>query len=310
MTNYFETVNQKYQWKTGDFDHIAHLADHVKAKDQYFFNAQFKKMLVRVVACAIGKIPFNKQCLTFIGKQNDGKTSFVRFLMPLILANYIKENLDFDKDGRLALCQNLIINLDELASLSKNDINQVKQYFTTDKVKDRKPYGKKPEMFKRTASFFASTNNTEILTDETGNVRWLVFEIDGFNFSYRQNVDINAVWSQAYSLLMSGFECQMTAEEIAHSERNNQRFKKTYTEFELLQDMFTPAKKGEVNAVFMTSTAIKEELEVGHLNRKLYQNNVTKALRELHFDRVGEYKTTTRNTVYGYFVVRNEYKIS
>lgn len=300
---YFEDVNAKYQWKNGDFDHIGHLASHVKTTDQYFFNAQFKKMLCRVVACAIGKIPFNKQCLTLVGKQNDGKTSFVRFLMPLILANYIKENLDFDKDGRLALCQNLIINLDELASLSKNDINQVKTYFTVETVKDRPPYGKKPISFKRTASFFASTNNSEFLTDETGNVRWLVFEIDGFNFSYRQNVDIDAVWSQAYALIMSGFECQMTSDELAHSEKNNQRFKRSYTELELLQSKFLPSKKDEPHAVFMTATEIKEDLEIGHTNRKLYHVSVAKALRDSNFERLTR-KTTGSYSIYGYYVVR------
>ncbi len=302
---YFEDVNAKYQWKNGDFDHIGHLASHVTTTDQYFFNTQFKKMLCRVVACAVGHIPFNKQCLTFVGKQNDGKTSFVRFLMPKILNDYIKENLDFDKDGRLALCQNLIINLDELASLSKNDINQVKTYFTVETVKDRPPYGKKPISFKRTASFFASTNNSEFLTDETGNVRWLVFGIDGFNFSYRQNVDINAVWSQAYALLLSGFECQMTNDELAHSEKNNQQFKRSYTELELLQSKFLPSKKDEPNAVFMTANEIKEELEIGHTNRKLYHVTVGKALRDSNFERVTK-KTTGSYSLYGFYVVRIE----
>jgi hypothetical protein len=301
---YFEDVHAKYQWKNGDFDHIAQLASHVKATDQYFFNTQFKKMLVRVVACAVGHIPFNKQCLTFVGKQNDGKTSFVRFLMPKFLKDYIKENLDFDKDGRLALCQNLIINLDELASLSRNDINQVKTYFTVETVKDRPPYGRKPVPFKRTASFFASTNNNEFLTDETGNVRWLVFDIDGFNFSYRQSVKIDAVWSQAYSLLQSGFESEMTGEEITHSEMNNQRFKRSYTELELLQRMYTPSKKGEPNAIFMQANEIKESLEIGHTTRKLNHITMAKALRDLNFDRVREYNPIAKYNIYGFFVAK------
>lgn len=302
---YFETVNAQYQWKTGDIDHIGNLANHVKTTDQYFFNAQFKKMLVRVVACAIGKIPFNKQCLTFVGKQNDGKTSFVRFLMPSLLGDYIKENLDFDKDGRLALCQNLIINLDELASLSRNDINQVKTYFTVETVKDRPPYGKKPISFKRTASFFASTNNSEFLTDETGNVRWLVFEIDGFNFSYRQNVDIDAVWSQAYALLMSGFECQMTADEIAHSEMNNNRFKRAYIELELLQERFEPAEKDDEGAVFRLSTQMLTTL-TNENTLKLNGHFFAKALREGGFKKVQNRQPNAKGNIMptgGYWVI-------
>jgi hypothetical protein len=94
ITAYFENLPT---WK-GDIDHIANLASYVKAKDKPFFNAQFKKMLVRVVACAMG-IAFNKQCFTFVGGQNCGKTSFVRFLIPTWLREYYKENIGIDKDG-------------------------------------------------------------------------------------------------------------------------------------------------------------------------------------------------------------------
>ena len=303
---YFETVNKTYNWKQGDFDHIEFLASHVKAKDNYFFKMQFKKMLVRVVACAIGKIPFNKQCLTLFGKQNDGKTTFIRFLCPPELAFYIKENLDIDKDGRIALCQNLIINLDELAGISKKDINSIKNYLTADHAKERPPYGKKPVRFKRTASFFASTNNGDFLTDETGNVRWLIFEIQGFDFQYTYKVDINAVWSQAYALFKSGFKYEMTPDEITYSEKNNTQFKRTYVEFELIQKMFISASKETPGAIFMTATEIKEELEIGHVNRKLSLTAVSNALKGLCFERCSQYKTTLKNSFYGYYTLKQD----
>lgn len=301
---YFESIKAKYTWKTGDIDYIEYLAKFVKVKDQYFFNTQFKKMLVRVVACAIGKIPFNKQCFTLVGKQNDGKTSFIRFLCPLELTKYIKENLDFDKDARLALCQNLIINLDELASLSKQDANQIKTYFTLETVKDRKPYGKKPETFRRTASFFASTNNTEFLTDETGNVRWLVFEVEGFDFSYRQKVNIDQVWAQAFALLESGFDCMMTAEEIKHSELNNTKHLKSTYEMDLINEYFVPAnekdKKEEI-AIFMSSSEIIDEITM-QTHRKINAVQIGKAMTMLGFEKEKIWNKVLGNAKRGYWV--------
>ena len=303
--NYFENLPK---WKEGDTDYITQLARYVEVKDRFFFDNQFKKMLVRMLACGVGELPFNKQCIVFVGKQNDGKTSFIRFLCPPILKKYIKENLEMDKDGRLALCQNFIINLDELATLSKQDINQIKSYFTTETVKERPPYGDKPVSFKRRASFIASTNNEEFLTDETGNVRWVVFKIDGINHDsggengYNKKVDINLVWSQAYALYKSGFEFQLTAQELEHSEKNNLNHRKTFTEYELLQEFFMPAKKDEEGAIFKNTTAIKEDLESGVTTRKLNVTMIGKALKSLGFENTSKYNEQTRISIKGYWV--------
>lgn len=303
--HYFESLPQ---WKEGDTDYIGQLASFIEIKDRFFFDTQFKKMLVRMIACGIGELPFNKQCIVFVGKQNDGKTSFIRFICPPPLRKFVKENLEMDKDGRLALCQNFIINLDELATLSKQDINQIKSYFTTETVKERPPYGDKPIAFKRRASFIASTNNDDILTDETGNVRWVIFKIDGINHDnggqngYNQ-IDINMVWAQAYALYKSGFEYQLTKEEIEYSEKNNnQNHRKIFTEYELLQETFEPAKKDQEGAEFMNTTNIKETLEGGINSRKLNPNNVGKALRMLGFEQSSKYNEKSKQSLKGYWV--------
>ena len=301
---YFENLPQ---WKESDPDYIANLGRYVQVKDRFFFDAQFKKMLVRMLACGIGELPFNKQCIVFVGKQNDGKTSFIRFLCPTLLKKYIKENLEMDKDGRLALCQNFIINLDELATLSKQDINQTKSYFTTEIVKERPPYGEKPIAFKRRASFIASTNNDEFLTDETGNVRWVVFKIDGIQHDNGgdngyNSLDVDLVWAQAYALYKSGFKFQLTKEELEYSEKNNQHHRKTFIEYELLQEAFEPSTKDAEGAVFMNTTSIKEELEGGKTTRKLLNNNVGKALRMLGFEQTSKYNDKNRQSIKGYWV--------
>ena len=120
---YFESLDK---WQNNDPDYIQELSDHVKVKERERFDYHFKKHLVRTVACALKEGSVNKQCFTLIGGQNAGKSTFVRFLCPQKLGEYIAENIGTDKDSLIALSENLIINLDELATLSKYEINSLK----------------------------------------------------------------------------------------------------------------------------------------------------------------------------------------
>jgi len=228
----------------GTTDHISRLASFVNVDKERrpWFDLMFKKHLVRLLACATKRIPFNKQCLVLVSGQNDGKTSFLRYLCPPAWKEYYTEDIDFtNKDGWISLARNLFINLDELRNLSKKDTDLVKSFLTKDTIKARLPFDKRDTKLSRRATFFGSTNNPQFLTDETGNVRWLVFEISGINHDnggpngYEANVDLEQVYAQAYALLQSpAFHCQLTKEEIEVSERINSAHAITTPEYELI----------------------------------------------------------------------------
>ncbi|MGV3464146.1 MAG: VapE domain-containing protein [Heyndrickxia sp.] len=65
------------------------------------------------------------------------------------------------------------MNLDELSSLAKHEINSLKPLFSKDVINERLPYERKNSIIHRTASFIGSTNMAEFLTGETGSVHWL-----------------------------------------------------------------------------------------------------------------------------------------
>jgi len=279
------------EWKESDPDHIEQLARYITAKDQDWFNLQFKKALVRTVACALRAMPFNKQCFVLKGIQNDGKSSFIRFLCPPKLSSYITEQINVNnKDGRLTLCQNLIINLDELSQFSKWDINKVKALISVDSVKERLVYDRKPTKLERRASFFGSTNNDEFLTDETGSVRWLIMEIQpkgvkhdfgGVN-GYRA-INIDQVYSQAYYLLKSGYKYELTRDEIAQSERINKTYQIASIEQELIQDHFAPSTEDTTGSEFLTATDILKAIE-SEVKTTIHKQNVGRALKYLGFE--------------------------
>lgn len=210
---YFERLpvwDEKTDW-------ITLLANYIEAKDQPRFNHHFKKHLVRTVACALDDKYYNKQAFILVSEvQNSGKSSFCRFLCPSQLNDYFTESINPDnKDGEITLAENLLINLDELSVLSKADINKLKSYFSRQRIKLRRPFEKKATSAPRRASFVGSTNKMEFLSDETGSVRWLCFEVGKIHWEeYIKAINIDNVWSQAYSLYKAGFKHDLTAVEI------------------------------------------------------------------------------------------------
>ena len=177
-----------------------------------------------------------------------------------------------------------------------------------DSIKDRPPYGKRPIRFPRRASFFGSTNKDQFLTDESGSVRWLVFEIAGIKHDnggsngYGKQVDINTVWAEAWYLLNSGqIEPQMTREEILESERRNKVFQIATTEMEMVIQYLSKTKKGEQGAEFMAVAEITNYLS-GMSHLKLNRNYVGAALKHLGWEKVQNYIRVKGFQIEGYWV--------
>ncbi len=300
IKEYFENLT-----KWDGYDHINHLASYVSTKNPKRFVYHLKKHLVRTVACAINDKFFNKHAFIIVGyTQNSGKSSYIRFYCPPALENYQTENFSIDKDGQIALSENFIINLDELATLDKQDINKLKSIFSRDRVKVRHPFGKKAMTTPRRASFFGSTNDQQFLTDETGSVRWLCFEIDRIDWDYSIKIDINKVWSQAYHLYNDkNFKPQLTPEDIAENEKENRKFQKSSPELEAIIKHLEP---GNETNDFMTAFEVMELLKIYYPTSRFNHLKVGKVMTQLGFLRtIKRHEIDGKiNPVYGYYVLR------
>ncbi len=308
--NYFKGL--KYHPEAGS--HIERLASFVALKDETdreLFTRTFKKTLVRVAAGAVGRIQFNKQCFVLKSDQNDGKSTFIRWLCPPVLAKYradwTRDEVG-DKDGRFAIAQNFLINLDELATFGKANIEQTKAIMSLDSIKDRPPYGKRPIRFPRRASFFGSTNKDQFLTDESGSVRWLVFEIAGIQHDnggmngYNAQIDINAVWAEAWHLLNTGeVEPQMTREEIAESEARNRLFQVTTQEMEMVMQFLSKSNKDALGAEFLPVADITNYL-AGISAMRLNRNAIGAALKYLGWEKAQRFDKVKGYQVWGFWL--------
>jgi predicted P-loop ATPase len=204
------------------------------------------------------------------------------------------EDISNDKDARIQLCRNFLYNLDELAVLTKKDVNALKSFFSKTFINERLPYDRKNTTLPRICSFLGSTNMSSFLNDETGSVRWLCFELrDKIDFSYSKEMEIKGVWSQAYHLAYHdpNFNPELTLTDILENEERNKKYTKLTTEEELVSKYF---EKSNDMVDFVTASDVLVKLR--HLNLRLNQINLGRALSGFNFQRVKHPK----RQVYGY----------
>jgi predicted P-loop ATPase len=297
---YFESLPV---WTTENEDHISKLCSHVKVRNPERFERHFKKWMVRTIKCALEDQYANKNAIILVHeKQDSGKTTFLRFLYPPALRDYMAENISFDKDSQIALIENMIINLDELATFSKVELNTLKSILSKTFVKERHPFERKAKKLPRRASFIGSTNLSEFLNDPTGNVRWIPFEITGIDWNYSKVINIDDVWAQAYALYKSGFTCDVTAQEVKENEEENRQFTVVSLEMELLMKYYTPGTK-DSHDLFRTTGEIEIGLkEATNGMVRISNNQLGKALRMLGFTRDNRYQKGKDYPIKAYYL--------
>jgi predicted P-loop ATPase len=208
-------------------DYIQQLASCLyvkKAEYQDFWEIQFKKSLVRSLACTLKGV-VNRYVMTLVGAQNGGKTSFIRFLNPWDkkFICQTQPTSGQDKDNLIHLSQNFIWLFDDLDVKPIREMGYIKSLISADNINVRKPYAKETTQDPRRVNFWATSNNDNFLNDHTGSTRWLCFEFNEIDYmSYTNNaIDVNKIWSQAMHLLKTGFYYQLTKEETALQSRLN-----------------------------------------------------------------------------------------
>ena len=143
--------------------------------------------------------------------------------------------------------QNLIVNIDDqLKALNKRDENEQKNLITCPMVKYRMPYDKYVEEHPHLASFVASVNGNDFLTDPTGSRRFLPFEVLSIDIERAKAISVDNVYAEAKALLKSGFRYWFD-DEIAELYRESEDFQVQTAEMELLLRCFEkPTEDGKL----------------------------------------------------------------
>ena len=197
-----------------------------------------------------------------ISKQGYNKSTFCRRLIPPQLQWGYTDNLILSEKRQVlqAMSQCLLINLDEFNQISAR-VQQgfLKNLIQLPNVKYKPPYGSHVQEFPRTASFIATSNMDDILTDPSGNRRFIGIELTGpIDVSVRPNYQ--QLFAQAEKAIWNGEKTYFDAEQTALIMENNRRYQQIDPVMQCFSESFTPTED-ENEGTFMTAAAIFSELK-------------------------------------------------
>ena len=282
------------QWKPGDKDYLHELIQTVEVEGgeetRALLDDFFKRWMVAMVHGWIHMSSTHGTILTFIGAQGIGKSSWMRMLMPPELRAYYKEQMRFrnlDKDDRIQLAECGLINLEEIDAMSEAEVNQLKSLVTLDVIRERLPYDKSPRTMPRIATFCATGNRADFLTDPTGNRRWLTFTVRRFTvnpFEYRP--DYEHIYAQA--LYLAQHEAGMfvmSQQDIRQLDIHNEQYVSQSAEVELCSVYVHPGHVGSdgqplSDSKWMTAAEILSRLNYYNPSVRLSIRAIALALRK------------------------------
>ena len=270
---------------------IPDLASCVVVRNSQKWLPYLTKWLVAVVANAMDDRECrNHTCLVLTGEQGKFKTTFLDLLCPPALHGYSYTGKIYpqEKDTLTYIGQNLIVNIDDqLKALNKRDENELKNLITCPMVKYRMPYDKYVEEHPHLASFVASVNGNDFLTDPTGSRRFLPFEVLSIDIERAKAISMDKVYTEAKALLRSGFRYWFDDDEIAELYRESEDFQVQTAEMELLLRCFEKPTEDNPNCTYMTTTEIITYLGYyTHLSLSL--KHMGEALKRSGFEKVSK----------------------
>ena len=216
-----------------------------------------------------------------ISRQGYNKSTFCRSLVPPELQWGYNDNLVLSEKRQVlqAMCQALLLNLDEFNQISP----QVQQGFLKNiiqlpSVKMKPPYGSHVQEFPRMASFIATSNMEDILSDPSGNRRFLGVELTG-PIDVSQLPNYEQLYAQALAALQAGEKTYFDAEQTKLIMASNRKFEvisPVDQYFNLYFDLTDDVKQGE----YLTAAEIFQELK-SHIGLSVKLSNLISFGRKL-----------------------------
>ena len=269
---------------------IPELASCVVVRNSDKWLPYLTKWLVAVVANAMDDRECrNHTCLVLTGEQGKFKTTFLDLLCPSKLHGYSYTGKIYpqEKDTLTYIGQNLIVNIDDqLKALNKRDENELKNLITCPMVKYRMPYDKYVEEHPHLASFVASVNGNDFLTDPTGSRRFLPFEVLSIDIERAKAISMDNVYAEAKALLKSDFRYWFDDEEVTELYRESEDFQVQTAEMELLLRCFEKPTEDESYSL-MTTTEILTYLGI-YTHQPLVAKRMGEALKKAGYIKVSK----------------------
>lgn len=227
-------------------DHIGNLARRIPTSHPQWVGL-FRRWFLSLVAHWIGMDREHANSVTpqLLGGPGERKSTFCRMIMPPELREYYTDHLDLSslKSATRMLGRFGLINIDEFDQIAATKQAFLKNFLQMPDVKGNAPYRSQVQTFRRYASFIATSNLRDVLTDPSGSRRYLCVEVTGQIDT--SPIHYDQLYAHAYRLLRNGEQYWFTKEEEEVIRLQNKRFEHSPSEEELFCSLFRAAAAGE-----------------------------------------------------------------
>ena len=259
---------EDYLWKcNGKWDgrdRIRALAATVPTTNPQQWAEWFHTWFLAMVAQWQGRNPRYGNAIVplLVSEQGMHKSTFCRNLLPQELRSWgYTDNLSLGEERpvHLAMSQMLLVNLDEFNRISpQKQQGFLKNILQLPSVKVKRLYAKHIEEVPRLASFIATTNMPDVLTDPSGSRRFIGVNVTGsINVSTMPNHE--QLYGQAQTELENGARYWFDDDETNLIMQHNRQFQQMPSALHFFLEHFEPGTAE--NGQWMTSAALIEELK-------------------------------------------------
>ena len=194
-----------------------------------------------------------------IGGQGTHKSTFCKLILPPSLREYYVDDIKLDSPEQVErmLGRMLLVNIDEYNAKTDREQAKIKRVLTERDVQTRKMRSDQYVMLPRMASFIATTNDRQPLTDPTGSRRYLCCELSGI-IDTTEPVPHQQMYAQALYELDHGHSWHLTRQEEAAVEEHNRDFQCQASTEAVLLAYYEPAAPSKDH--FLRAVDIQHEL--------------------------------------------------
>ena len=193
------------------------------------FGKALQDHLVRAIRCIKTEQPNRFVFALVSANEYIGKTQFVEWLFPNELRDYCMSTLSGSSEKRdTMLASKFIVNIDEFAGASNSANAKLKAMVSQRSAALWVPFKNCIEQRPRITTFFATSNlrRNALLSSDSSNSRFLVYEVDAIDWSYKENLDPQELWDYALRLANDpSYIAEPNIETVRRVERYNMRYK-------------------------------------------------------------------------------------
>lgn len=254
---------------------------------------------------------FQNRMPILFGKQRIGKDTWIQTIFKDLSPYFSSIMLMRGKEADTfqTMSRSLVINISEFEQSAKMEVSQIKNMITAPDAMFRTPYDRAPDTKRFRVSFISTSNFDDIFRDESGNLRFMFFEVASIDWEYPKNTsarilaqarhlaNINFKASTKAKLAMEGVLDQLTPESIYDvlADDWNERLAAMAMRVQRVNNEFSSLEVKSVIKEISVENAVSPKFIRNMLHRKRYALR-RNSERFFTFDSP-DYKTVTPNSV-------------